>query len=100
MAEGMIKQFYGKSIYSQSAGVKNDLEIDGFAIAVCAEIGVELSRHKTRSFDDMIHLGDDISNFELIIINDGSTDATSEKVKLFNDKRIKLIETKGVGKNK
>ena len=67
MAEGMIKQFYGKSIYSQSAGVKNDLEIDGFAIAVCAEIGVELSRHKTRSFDDMIHLGDDISKFELII---------------------------------
>ena len=67
MAEGMIKRFYGKSIYSQSAGVKNDLEIDGFAIAACAEIGIELSRHKTRSFDDMIHLGDDISNFELII---------------------------------
>ena len=27
MAEGMVKRFYGKTIYSQSAGVKNDLEI-------------------------------------------------------------------------
>jgi len=67
MAEGMVKRFYGKTIYSQSAGVKNDLEIDGFSISVCEEIGVELSRHKTRSFDDMISLGDDISSFELII---------------------------------
>ena len=50
MAEGMIKKFYGKAIYAQSAGVKNDLEIDGFAISVCEEISVELARHKTRSF--------------------------------------------------
>ena len=26
MAEGMMKQFYGRAAYVQSAGVKNDLE--------------------------------------------------------------------------
>jgi protein-tyrosine-phosphatase len=30
----------------QSAGVKSEMEIDGFAIAVCAEMGVELERHR------------------------------------------------------
>ena len=38
MARGDHEQNYGTRIYVQSAGVKSDLEIDGFAIAVCAEI--------------------------------------------------------------
>jgi len=67
MAEGMMKQMYGQSIYVQSAGVKSDLEVDGFAIAVCQELGVELSRHQTRSFDDMQEWGDDISAYDLIV---------------------------------
>jgi len=33
-----MKKFYGSDTYVQSVGVKSDLEIDGFAIAVCAEI--------------------------------------------------------------
>ena len=45
----------------------NDQEIDGFAIAVCAEIGVELSRHQSRSFDQMEQWGDDLSSFDLIL---------------------------------
>ena len=48
-----MKRFYGRSIYVQSAGVKNDLDIDGFAIAVCAEIGVDLARHRVRTFEEM-----------------------------------------------
>jgi arsenate reductase len=51
----------------QSAGVKNDLDIDGFAIAVCSEIGVPLERHRVRSFDEMQEWGDDISGFDLIV---------------------------------
>jgi len=62
-----MKQFYGLDVYVQSAGVKNDLEIDGFAIAVCAEIGVELTRHRTRSFDEMEQWGDDLSSFDLVV---------------------------------
>jgi len=67
MAEGLMKKFYGQKTYIQSAGVHNDLEIDGFAIAVCDELGIELSRHRSRSFDEMQQWGDDLSGFELIV---------------------------------
>ena len=62
-----MKKLYGTATYVQSAGVKSDLEIDGFAIAVCQELGVELSRHRTRSFDEMEQWGDDLSGFDLIV---------------------------------
>ncbi|KUJ76280.1 ArsC family transcriptional regulator [Ruegeria marisrubri] len=67
MAEGIMKKFYGKGTYVQSAGVRNEMEIDGFCIAVCQEIGVELSRHRSRSFDEMEQWGDDLSSFDLVI---------------------------------
>nr|WP_261394626.1 low molecular weight phosphatase family protein [Phaeobacter italicus] len=67
MAEGIMKQFYGSGTYVQSVGVKNDMEIDGFCIAVCQEIGVELSRHRSRSFDEMEQWGDDLSSFDLVV---------------------------------
>lgn len=67
MAEGIMKKLYGKQCYIQSVGVKNDLEIDGFAVAVCAELGVELSRHRSRSFDEMEDWGDDLSSFDLVL---------------------------------
>lgn len=62
-----MKSYYGSDCYIQSVGVKNDLEVDGFAIAVCAEIGVELSRHRSRSFDEMEEWGDDLSSFDLVL---------------------------------
>jgi len=62
-----MKKFYGQRAYVQSAGVKNDLEIDGYAVAVCQEAGVELSRHRARSFDEMKEWGDDLSAFDLIV---------------------------------
>lgn len=67
MAEGIMKQLYGTDCYIQSVGVKNDLEIDGFSIAVCGELGVELSRHRSRSFDEMEEWGDDLSSFDLVL---------------------------------
>ncbi len=67
MAEAIMKKLYGTQCYVQSVGVKNDMEIDGFAVAVCAEIGVELSRHRSRSFDEMEQWGDDLSSFDLVL---------------------------------
>ncbi|MEM8731948.1 MAG: low molecular weight phosphatase family protein [Pseudomonadota bacterium] len=67
MAEGLMKKFYGDGTYVQSVGVKNDMEIDGFAVAVCSEIGVALDRHRSRSFDEMEEWGDDLSSFDLVV---------------------------------
>lgn len=67
MAEGIMKKFYGTDTYVQSAGVHNDMEIDGFSIAVCQEMDVELGRHRSRSFDMMEQWGDDLSSFDLIV---------------------------------
>ena len=62
-----MKKCYGQEIYVQSAGVYNDMEIDGFSIAVCAEIGIELARHRSRSFDEMQEWGDDLAAFDLVV---------------------------------
>ncbi|MDA9865392.1 low molecular weight phosphatase family protein [bacterium] len=67
MAEGMMKKFYGQKTYVQSAGVHNDMEIDGFSVAVCAELEIELARHRSRSFDEMQEWGDDLSGFDLVV---------------------------------
>lgn len=67
MAEALMKKFYGQRAYVQSAGVRNDMEIDGFSVFVCKEIGVELERHRSRSFEEMQTLGDDLSQFDLIV---------------------------------
>jgi protein-tyrosine-phosphatase len=67
MAEGLMKKLYGHTAYVQSAGVRNDREIDGFAVAVCHELGIELDRHRSRSFDEMEEWGDDLSGFDLIV---------------------------------
>jgi protein-tyrosine-phosphatase len=67
MAEGIMKKLYGTGTYVQSAGVKSDQDIDGFSIAVCDEIGVELSRHRVRSFDEMEQWGDDLGSFDVVV---------------------------------
>ncbi|PTQ75709.1 protein tyrosine phosphatase [Celeribacter persicus] len=62
-----MKKFFPGEVYVQSAGVHSDLEVDGFAVAVCEEMGVELHRHQARSFDDLKDWGDDISSYDLIV---------------------------------
>ncbi|MCT4555413.1 MAG: low molecular weight phosphatase family protein [Pelagimonas sp.] len=67
MAEGIMKKLFGTRAYIQSVGVVNDLEIDGFAISACEEIGVELSRHRSRSFEELEEMGEALSGFDLIV---------------------------------
>ena len=85
MAEGIMKKLYGTGTYVQSVGVINDLEIDGFSIAVCEEIGVELSKHRSRSFDEMERWGDDLSSFDLIVaLSPASQRRALELTRLFH----------------
>jgi protein-tyrosine-phosphatase len=85
MAEGIMKKIYGTGTYVQSVGVINDLEIDGFSISVCEEIGVELSRHRSRSFDEMKQWGDDLSSFDLIVaLSPASQRRALELTRLFH----------------
>jgi protein-tyrosine-phosphatase len=52
IAEGLGRHFFGKWVYFASAGVKRG-ERDGFVVAVMDEIGIDLSKHRPHSFEDL-----------------------------------------------
>lgn len=52
MAEALLKFLHGQRIYVQSVGVRAST-IDPFAVAALDEIGLDLSRHIPKSFDDL-----------------------------------------------
>jgi len=61
MAEAYLKHLHGKHIYVDSVGLKS-AETDGFAIAVMDELGFDIKKHKSKTFDDL-----EDSSFDLII---------------------------------
>jgi protein-tyrosine-phosphatase len=61
MAEGMLKQLLGKRLYVDSVGVRAG-ELDPFAVAAMDEIGIDMSKHRAKTFDAL-----EDSSFDLII---------------------------------
>ena len=61
MAEAMMKHLHGRRVFVDSVGVRTG-PLDDFAVAVMDEIGIDITRHKPKSFED---LEDD--SFDLII---------------------------------
>ncbi|MBM3732858.1 MAG: arsenate reductase ArsC [Acidimicrobiia bacterium] len=61
MAEAILKHLHGKRIFVNSVGARRG-EIDGFAVAVMEEIGIDLARHRSKSFAQL-----EDSSFDLII---------------------------------
>jgi protein-tyrosine-phosphatase len=64
MAAGIFRHLFGKRIYAASAGVQTG-ELDPFAVAVMEEIGIDISRHRPHTFEEL----DDLEglNFDVIV---------------------------------
>ncbi|HJR23580.1 MAG TPA: arsenate reductase ArsC [Dongiaceae bacterium] len=61
MAEALLKYLHGTRIFVDSVGVRAS-EIDGFAIAAMDEIGIDLAKHKSKTFEQL-----EDTSFDLII---------------------------------
>jgi len=61
MAEGMVRADYGNRIYVDSVGIRQGT-LDPMAVAVMQEIGIDISDHVPKLFDDMI-----ATSFDLIV---------------------------------
>ena len=64
MAAGLLQQMFGTSVYVGSAGVQKG-ELDPFAVAAMEEIGIDISRHKPITFEELEDL--EGLNFDLIV---------------------------------
>src|SRR5471032_870266 len=75
MAEGLLKQLVGDRVYVDSCGLKRPAMVhddvadedvaagvDPFAVAVMAELGCDLSRHRPKTFADL-----EDSSFDLVV---------------------------------
>jgi protein-tyrosine-phosphatase len=61
MAEAITKHLHGKRLYIRSAGVRVGA-VDGFAIAVLQERGIDMSRHEPSALSEL-----DDDSFDLIV---------------------------------
>lgn len=61
MAEGLLKHLLGHRIYVDSVGVRT-VELDPFAVEAMEEIGIDISRHRAKTFDDL-----EDSSYDLIV---------------------------------
>lgn len=61
MAEGLLKHLHGHQIYVDSVGVRVG-PIEQFAVIAMDEIGIDISRHRGKTFDDL-----EDTSFDLII---------------------------------
>lgn len=52
MAEGYLKYLHGTRVYVDSVGVRPG-QPDGFAIAAMDELGIDISGHRCKIFDDL-----------------------------------------------
>jgi protein-tyrosine-phosphatase len=64
IAAGLFGQIFGRAIYVGSVGARKG-ELDPFAIAVMAEIGIDISRHKPITFEELEE--EEGLNFDLIV---------------------------------
>jgi len=64
IAAGLFGQIFGRAVYVGSVGVRKG-ELDPFAVAVMEEIGIDISRHKPITFEELEEW--EGLNFDLIV---------------------------------
>ena len=64
MAESLLRQMFPQGLYVKSAGARKG-ELDPFAVAVMAELGQDISKHKPKTFAELEDW--EGLNFDLII---------------------------------
>jgi protein-tyrosine-phosphatase len=67
LAEALLKKLHGRAVFVQSCGVRHEMEIDPFMVEAAAEIGIDLARHRPKSFGEMEEWGDDITSYDMIV---------------------------------
>ena len=61
IAEGYLKHLHGSRIYVDSVGVRGT-GVDPFAIEVMRELGIDIGRHKSKTFDTLAD-----TSFDLVV---------------------------------
>jgi protein-tyrosine-phosphatase len=61
MAEAILKHLHGRQIYVDSAGVRA-APLDEFAVVVMDELGMDITKHKAKTFDDL-----EDGSFDLVV---------------------------------
>ena len=59
MASGLMKHFYGRRLFVQSAGVRAG-EPDAFAIMIMEELGIDISPHAPINIDELFDTSFDV----------------------------------------
>lgn len=61
MAAALMRHLYGRFVYIDSVGARPG-EVDPFAVEAMEEIGIEIGRHRPKSFEDL-----EDTSFDLIV---------------------------------
>jgi protein-tyrosine-phosphatase len=61
MAEAMLKHFHGLRLYVDSVGVREG-DLDPFMVAVMDEVGIDMARHRPKTFEDL-----EDTSFDLVV---------------------------------
>lgn len=61
MAAAILRHFHGRDIFVDSVGVRAK-DVDGFAITVMDEVGIDISEHQAKTFEDL-----EDSSFDMVV---------------------------------
>ncbi len=61
MAAALMRHLYGKFVYVESVGVRAG-DLDPMAVEVMDELGIEIGKHRPRSFEDL-----EDASFDLVV---------------------------------